>query len=152
MGDKHRVFSHQGVQLFCGGMAAAGQVVVVIARADDPLSRFQIVFLCPLAQPPSNLFHALATGKIGIVHGIGHMGQMAVGIDKGRHQRPPLEIHPLCPLFGHALRRFEVSAEHDLAAAHQESFGVKRLGHGKDRAAIIKNILQFRSLLCWEKP
>ena len=120
------------------GRRALGQVVLVIARPHDPRSGLG-------AAVPDKVRHALADLLLGdalpqrgLKQGVGTGGQVAVGVHKGGHQAPPLQIH----LSGVRARQgpglLQLSHVEDVLPLGHQGLGVQWLLHRENGAAVIK--------------
>ena len=91
--DDHRVVGSGLVQQFTGGVGVLGEVVVVVALAEHPLSGGDVVV------PDESGHRLLQMGKVGhlpqghLQQAVGGGGQVAVGVHKSGQQGVPLQVH-----------------------------------------------------------
>ena len=91
--DDHWVVGGGLVQQFTGGVGVLGEVVVVIALAEHPLSRGDVVV------PDESGHRLLQLGEVAhfpqghLQQAVGGGGQVAVGVHKSGQQGVPLQVH-----------------------------------------------------------
>ena len=148
--DDQRIFGGEAVQLF---QRREGRGFVIVPGG-DPLAGGRLILFQELPNPAVHFLHCVCPVQRNLQLGAGHLGEMAVGVDKSGHQGSPVKIH----LFAAACQgphvRFRTQRQ-DFVILRNQGLGILIFLHGQDAAAIKQcfHNLHLTSLVCsFRKP
>ena len=125
------IFGGEAVQLLQGGEGRG----FVIVPGRDPLARGGLVLFQEEPDPAAHFLHRVRPLQGDLQLGAGHLGEVAVGVDKSGHQGGAVEVH-LFALARHGPKVRLRAHRQNLVILHQEGLGVQIFLHGQNVAAV----------------
>ena len=124
VGDHGGAVGQKGVQLRRRGVAAFRQVILVVSKADHPLSGGNGPLFSKGLHPPADFLQAFTACQLAQPQGLGQGGDVAVTVHKGGEKSAALQVDG-AGAFGKGLHLRALSQSQDFPVFHQQ--GLNRL-------------------------